>query len=343
MNRRVSHRIGRLAALLIALYLTLAGEVTAEEDHQCIKDLVCMELNYNEDHAVIYVKNKLNVPAGIRIEFERLDNVTPVPRLLTRNVAEGVVEAGAQKQILTLVRNNANRQGSFPFRWSFSYGDPSAYPDEFEYRIPFGGKEKRPLTQGANGKFSHTGTSAWSFDFGMPIGTPILAARPGRVVERTDGYTKSGISEGFLDKANAVTVLHDDGTFATYAHLDPGSGVRQGMWVNVGEVLGFSGNTGFSTGPHLHFSVWRATWEGGETIPIKFHDGQPGGFLPIEGALYEPGCHEGGRRCRGGEVPAAAGPAKAGGGNFTRGPDGACRCKNGSVITTKLPCRAVCP
>ena len=73
---------------------------------------------------------------------------------------------------------------------------------------------------------------------GMPVGTPIIAARRGEVVEVNDGYTESGVATAFLDKANAVTVMHEDGTFATYAHLDPGSGVRQGMKVAIGDVLG---------------------------------------------------------------------------------------------------------
>ncbi len=99
----------------------------------------------------------------------------------------------------------------------------------------FGGKFERELTQGQNGEFSHTGTARYSFDFGMPIGTPILVSRRGEVVEVNDGFTKTGVEPAFLDKANAVTIIHEDGTFATYAHLDPGSGVRKGMKVNAGE------------------------------------------------------------------------------------------------------------
>jgi murein DD-endopeptidase MepM/ murein hydrolase activator NlpD len=302
-----------------------------------------MEISHNDDYVTIFVRNKLRVPAGIQIRFQSLRNLTPVPRLRKPNLAEKVVHPGAETQILTLVRNDSQRSASFPFRWKFSYGDTGAkHDDSYTYRMPFGGTQKRVVTQGANGSFTHNGTSAWAFDFGMPIGTPILAARAGMVVEMTDGYTKSGISESFLDKANAVTILHDDSTFATYAHLDPGSGVREGMRVKVGEMLGFSGNTGFSTGPHLHFSVWKSTWEGGHTIPIRFHDGRSGGFLPEEGIAYQPGCHADGIPCKPGELPAAPAGAAASN-NFERQPDGICRCRNGALITTKLPCRAVCP
>ena len=135
----------------------------------------------------------------------------------------------------------------------------------------------------------------------MPIGTPILAARAGRIVHVADGYTEAGTSEEFLPAANAVTVLHDDGTFATYAHLDPGAGVREGMHVLTGEPLGFSGNTGFSTGPHLHFSVWKGAYDGQKTLNVRFYDGKPQGFVPRERRAYAPGCHAEGRACGPGE------------------------------------------
>ncbi len=339
---RASARGWRWAGWL-ALGVCLAPAARAGVESQCIKNLVCMDFAHNDDHATISVRNKLRVPVGVQIRFQQLQNVTPVPRLLTPNVAERVVEPQADTLLLTLVRENARLPAAFPFNWRFSYGNPTArHDDTYSYRIPFGGSEPRTLTQGANGRFTHKGPAAWSFDFEMPVGTPILAARGGRVVEKTDGYTKSGISEEFLDRANAITVLHDDGTFGTYAHLDPGVGVREGMRMSVGELLGFSGDTGFSTGPHLHFSVWSASWTGGKTLPIRFYDGTASGFLPQEGRAYEPGCHEGGRICRPGERPAA--PASAAEpGSFSRTGDGSCRCRNGAIITTKLPCRAVCP
>ena len=56
--------------------------------------------------------------------------------------------------------------------------------------------------------------------------------------------------------ANYVTIGHDDGSQAVYVHLQMnGALVELGDWVTTGEVIGLSGNTGFSTGPHLHFKV----------------------------------------------------------------------------------------
>jgi murein DD-endopeptidase MepM/ murein hydrolase activator NlpD len=116
------------------------------------------------------------------------------------------------------------------------------------------------------------------------------------------------------------------------------------MKVNVGDVLGFSGNTGFSTGPHLHFSVWQASSrndQGSTTIPIRFFDGSAAGFVPTERTAYAPTCHAEGSPCRIGELPAR--PASYGAAPLAKDEDGSCRCANGALITTTLPCRIVCP
>ena len=304
----------------------------------CIRD-VCLHISTGESFGAVEVENRFNVPIGIRIEFSELVNVSSYPPAPVR----AVVPAGRSRQVVKLTVLSPYASYRFPFTWSFTYGDPMARHDSgARYRLPFGGKQKRILTQGQNGRFTHNGTSAYSYDFGMPIGTPILAARPGRVVEVNDGYTESGVSPEFLDKANAVTILHRDGTFATYAHLDPGAGVRDGMLVNVGDAIGFSGDTGFSTGPHLHFSVWKATLEGGTTVPIRFYTpAKRAGFIPATGIGYLPTCHVEGIPCALGAMPAR--PASWGAPPLQKAGDGTCRCRNGAVITTDLPCRMVCP
>ena len=87
----------------------------------------------------------------------------------------------------------------------------------------------------------------------------MLAARGGKVIAVRDGSVASGPMRRFYDKANAVEVLHADGTIATYAHLQNGAVVEVGQHVAPGERIGLSGDTGLSTGPHLHFMVWRRT------------------------------------------------------------------------------------
>jgi murein DD-endopeptidase MepM/ murein hydrolase activator NlpD len=332
--------LGRSLVLGLAWMIVLAAHPgRAETQTDCI-DKVCLHVSRSFDRVEIEVSNGQPVPVGVRLDFKQLVNATPVP---SRMPPERLVAPGARSPLVTLIRNDASVAASFPFRWQWVWGNPRALHDRAaRYRMPFGGREKRILTQGANGQFSHTGESKYSFDWAMPIGTPILAARAGKVVNVADGYTKAGTAQTFLREANAVTIMHDDGTFATYAHLDPGAGARQGMYLYAGEVIGFSGNTGFSTGPHLHFSVWKPGFDGDNgTIPIRFADGSRGGFVPSEQVAYQPGCHEGGIACKPGET-AQQFPARRKG-YAGKSSDGTCQCKNGAIITTHLPCRMVCP
>jgi len=335
---RRSQRCMRWLALWLVLGI-VAGPAVAETRTECI-DKVCLHVSRSFDRVEIEASNGQAVPVGVRLDFTQLVNATPVP---SRMPPERLVEPGGRSALVALIRKNASASASFPFRWQWVYGNPRAVHDRSaRYRMPFGGKEKRVLTQGVSGAFSHKGESKYSFDWAMPISTPILAARAGKVVNVADGYTKAGTAQSFLREANAVTVMHDDGTFATYAHLDPGAGARPGMYIYAGEVVGFSGNTGFSTGPHLHFSVWKAGYDGAtSTIPIRFHDASERGFVPREEVAYAPGCHDQGIACKPGDRPQQH-PARPKD-YVDKSQDGSCRCKNGAIITTHLPCRMVCP
>jgi murein DD-endopeptidase MepM/ murein hydrolase activator NlpD len=159
--------------------------------------------------------------------------------------------------------------------------------------MPFGGDAPREVGQGPNGRYSHRGRLGWAFDFAMPEGTPILAARGGIVAEVLDGFTEGAPNKGLRDKANRVHVLHADGTFGEYAHLRKGVAVAVGDAVRTGQRLGASGNTGYTTRPHLHFHVWRRAADGErETVEIRFDDGGAG-LVPVAGAYYPPQAEQG--------------------------------------------------
>jgi murein DD-endopeptidase MepM/ murein hydrolase activator NlpD len=151
-----------------------------------------------------------------------------------------------------------------------------SYPQQaYRYPFPWRGGPFR-LTQGPNGSFSHTDTkSRYAMDIAMPEGTPIIAARSGMVVKIENGQAgRGGDASG-----NFVRVRHDDGTEGVYLHLKQGSvSVRAGQRVALGSPLALSGNTGNSSGPHLHFVVQRATEAGLVSIPYEFS--QPVGTLP---------------------------------------------------------------
>ena len=85
-----------------------------------------------------------------------------------------------------------------------------------------------------------------------------------------------------------VVVQHPDGTMAHYCHLAPNSSkVRVGTKVRAGELLAASGNTGFTSGPHLHFAVFKArNGHGRETIPVKFRTADGSGVTLVSGKSY---------------------------------------------------------
>ena len=145
----------------------------------------------------------------------------------------------------------------------------------YRYPLPWRGGPFR-LTQGPNGNFSHTDAkSRYAMDIAMPEGTPIIAARSGVVMK----IENSQAGRGNDASGNFVRVQHDDGTQGVYLHLKQGSvSVSVGQRVALGSALALSGNTGNSSGPHLHFVVQQSTEAGLVSIPYEFN--QPVGVLP---------------------------------------------------------------
>jgi len=131
------------------------------------------------------------------------------------------------------------------------------------------------IGQGFGGRFSHRQAhSRHAIDIPLPVGTPVVAVRDGRVMDSARWFHRNGRDpERDGPRANYVRVLHDDGTMAIYAHLDYGGvSVRDGQRVHAGQQLGHSGNTGYSTGPHLHFALQVNDRMQLRSIPFRMHD-----------------------------------------------------------------------
>ncbi|HXG62660.1 MAG TPA: M23 family metallopeptidase [Planctomycetota bacterium] len=151
------------------------------------------------------------------------------------------------------------------------------------YRLPYEDGKSFPVTQGNDGSVSHRGAGRFAFDFGMPEGTPVCAARGGKVVAAAEDETARGASGKYGGLGNHVKIDHGDGTVGVYMHLKPqGVEVEVGETVLQGDIIGFSGATGNVTGPHLHFQVERD----GRSIPIAFDDVETDGGVPQEGRSY---------------------------------------------------------
>jgi murein DD-endopeptidase MepM/ murein hydrolase activator NlpD len=139
-------------------------------------------------------------------------------------------------------------------------GKPDTQERIYNYAPPFSSYKPMEVSQGFKGQFSHSEVPhLYAIDIAMPIGTQITASRAGTVIAMKNDYAFAGTNSSFFyDKANYVQIYHEDGSYATYAHMLMGKVmVEVGDTVEKGQLLGLSGTSGFSTGPHLHFVIHR--------------------------------------------------------------------------------------
>ncbi len=157
--------------------------------------------------------------------------------------------------------------------------DLSVYPPAASspYRLPWRAGVTRLVAQGNRSFTSHRGNHLCAWDFWMPVGTDVLAARAGAVVAVEDELDGIGLLSNF------VTIEHDDGTRAVYAHIrNGGAAVKVGERVRQGQLIASSGMVGQTIFPHLHFVVTNR--DGTVSVPISFAD-VPGG-VPLAGRRY---------------------------------------------------------
>jgi len=162
---------------------------------------------------------------------------------------------------------------NYDWRYHFTWGSSLARHDPTQvYRLPFHPGRSFRVLQGQDGGFSHTGEARFAIDFGMPEGTQVLAARDGLVVMTSDGFEAGGANPDLKEQTNEIFLRHDDGTIGEYLHLLKGGiKVQTGDRVRAGQLVAVSGNSGYTSGPHLHFMVFRARdSRSRESLPIKF-------------------------------------------------------------------------
>ena len=215
--------------------------------------------------------NRLYAPVEVALVFDTLAGLE-LPD--SREDLRWVVPPRSELPLLSLAVLRDAVESSFKYRYSYLPGDPAAvHRVEQGYRVPFVAGSNYPVTQAYPDTRTHgTVDSTYAIDIAMPVGTDVLAARDGVVFDVVAKNFRGGTNaEEHAKLANIVRILHDDGTFAIYAHLNWDSiRVSPGERVVAGQYIADSGNTGYSSGPHLHFAVQRNTGMRVEALPVVF-------------------------------------------------------------------------
>lgn len=222
----------------------------------------------------VHVRNLLHGPVEIELAFKNSKAVESTPNLPMRRVV-------APQQRAQVARVDATgRKAYLSLGMQSVPGSPAVKPVDIVYQLPIEKKAVLKIAQGFNGRSTHTDEqNRFAVDFSMPVGTAILAARSGVVMQTTGSFELAGTNqEKYATRANIVRILHEDGTMAVYAHLKQnGIMVREGQRVIAGQLIAYSGNTGFSTGPHLHFCL--QVNKGMRLVSIPFRMTGPNGEL----------------------------------------------------------------
>jgi Peptidase family M23/Domain of unknown function (DUF4124) len=176
----------------------------------------------------------------------------------------------------------------FHYSWRAVLGTPGAtHRPRAPYRAPFALGASFRVSQAYPTHMTHvTPDTQYAVDIVVPDGTPIYAAREGTVINVRHDSFRGAADPAMLDLANIVEILHDDGTIGIYAHLHWQSiRVQPGQSVRRGQYLADSGNTGLSTGPHLHFAVVRNAGMHTESVPLQFAGAGGAAITPQTGMM----------------------------------------------------------
>jgi len=272
----------RRGPLFLALFVGCPQLVAAQN---CLKEdygTVCLETveNDKDGSVTISAHNRETYEVTITVNA-KLKNMTSSVNLPYTRALEG----GFRQPILKFLPNSRG-QAEWEYSWDWIVGSRDArHDDSVVYDLPYRGRYT--VLQGFHGTFTHTGENEYAVDWDMPVGTAVHAAREGTVVAVRSTNNKAGADEKYAEFSNFVWIRHPDGTIGSYEHLKQGGVVvKGGHVVSRKQLIGYSGNTGWTSRSHLHFSVTRPV-DGVkyQSFPMRFRT-TAGIINPVEGRAY---------------------------------------------------------
>lgn len=233
MKNSLSSKVSELASLHKIL-----GD-NKEKNSQKRTDLTSLKNKYN-DQTVILSNNESEQSKLLEVTKNEEKNYQNLlsEQISAREQIEKELRDFESKILFLLDPNSIPTPGTAVFSWPVQ---------NFVITQLFGGTEFAARNAAVyGGRPYHPG-----IDLGVPRGTPIYAPLSGTV--RATGNTD--LVPGCLSWGKWSLIDHANGLTTLYAHQDLVS-VSAGQKVNTGEIIGYTGNTGYSTGPHLHFTVY---------------------------------------------------------------------------------------
>ena len=252
----------------------------------CRDGWICVDRIAAGDDIELRARNLGDFPITYTLRIRGGRELRPAgPNVVTRTLAPRQSEP-----VMRLSGAAAPAEGGYRISYDWTVGDKDAvHDDDYLYALPYAPGSRFRVLQSFGSRFSHTGLEEFAVDFDMPVGTPVHAARSGVVARIEESHFRGCWDTGCGKFANYIVVLHSDSTTGEYYHLaENGAAVAVGGVVEQGQLIGYSGNTGHSTMPHLHFAVYRATeWGNTQSIPVRFRSADGVISRPRRGARYQ--------------------------------------------------------
>ncbi len=243
----------------LLIFFTLLTSCSSREENKIPSYITTREVN---DSIYVDVKNTIISSSFLRIENKKNQEIKIIDFKKPDTI--NILSFHKSEMDTTQLANT--------YKFGLYYGASSiaTYDSLYNYSLPFSKGKRYKVLQGNNGSFSHKGSlSQFAIDFKMDIGQEVCAIREGVITTTKADSDEGGSSKNYLKKANLIMINHNDGTFSQYIHLKKnGVIVKKGDTVKKGQIIGYSGNTGFSTKPHLHFAVYKPTRNGLVSIPF---------------------------------------------------------------------------